>query len=130
MKTILRSVSPPAFGSLLLLLGALVVIHFGAFKLRAQTADPSKAQSASTQQTAPQPQTDGERFVLDQLQRGEEPDLEKQFPPDKYPKEVRELRGEFLKTLFTNKDERLKFPRGIHIYRAIIVGELDLRRAE
>src|SRR5687768_11403660 len=44
MKTILRSVSPPACGSLLLLLGALVVIHLCAFKLRAQTADPSKAQ--------------------------------------------------------------------------------------
>src|SRR5687767_12135508 len=105
MKTILRSVSPPAFGSALLLLGALVIIHLCAFKLRAQTADPSKAQSASTQQSAPQPQTDGERFVLDQLLRGEEPDLEKQFPADKYPEELRQLRGEFLKTLFANKDE-------------------------
>jgi len=112
MKSYSRFLTIPAFlfASVLLVLGVAAV-------------SPCRA-------AIPRAESDAERHVLEQLQRGAEADLQKEFPSAKFSLDKRRLRGEFLKELFTNRDPRLQFPRGINIRHAAISGEFDLSGAE
>src|SRR2546426_9224061 len=70
-----------------------------------------------------QPLTDAERYVLQKLQGGQGADLE-----DRFPSELRVLRGSFVAALLTNRDYR----SGASLYtiwirKGVIIGELDLR---
>jgi hypothetical protein len=76
--------------------------------------------------TKPQPNSDAERYVLEQVQKGKDADLGSKFPDDS-----RELRGSFVAALLTNRNANLKIlPHGISIKGAVITGGLDMEGAE
>src|ERR1043165_788270 len=74
--------------------------------------------------TPPLAQSDAERFVLKQVQKGFGADLEREFPDEKFPEEKfpdkRKLRASFVAQLLNNRDPLLQVPHGISISHALI----------
>lgn len=73
--------------------------------------------------TKPRAESDAERYVLEQVQKGENADLRNKFPVNSFPASKREVRGPFLATLLANLKTQ---PRGFSLGDAVITGDLDL----
>lgn len=76
------------------------------------------------------PESDAERYVLEQLRNGKRADLGEKFPDASFSRDYRQLRGAFLKQLFTNRDPQLEFPSGIDITGAVVPDKFELNGAE
>lgn len=72
----------------------------------------------------PQTQSEGERYVLEELRKGADVDLTRLLEG------MRELSAEFFAALLTNRVENLKLKRGLLIRGAIVKGLLDLKGEE
>lgn len=72
------------------------------------------------------PESDAERYVLKQVQQGDEAQLEEEFPVDQFKDDKRTLRASFLVELLTNPGLNSKIRRGVAINRAVIDGEFLL----
>lgn len=78
-----------------------------------------------------QAESEAERYVLEQLQKGKEADLEEKFPTDRFPRNHRELSASFIAKLLTSHDAKLKIHRnGVRIKHAHITGDIDLTSQE
>jgi hypothetical protein len=79
--------------------------------------------------SVPQAASDAERYVLEQLQKGEPADLEDKFPEDEFPESKRKLSSSFIEELLTDRSLHIR-PFGIWIENATITGELYLAGQE
>jgi hypothetical protein len=113
-------------GSLLFLFGCSAFYPGRAAVRKAE----AKTIVTTESRTNPKPQSEAEQYILDQLKRGLKADLSSAFHQKEITPEMLEVRAEFLKALFTNRDPLLQFPQGINIAHAKIIGEVKLIGAE
>lgn len=76
-------------------------------------------------------ESDAERYVLEQVQKGGYADLETKFPVKSFPENTRRLRGSFIAGLLAGRDVGLEtHGQEIKIANAVITGQLDLTNRE